>query len=205
MSILKRMRAKAGFKRLRQNGCHDRRDRPAVAAFVLVELALAVLIIALVVGLLCLNIEGILHTSRMDRDVSRFVNTLRLTVEQAIFTRSNYIVDINVMDGYYVVYPEPTDKDADFDEVEAYIPERQLLWSYLYDVAFGDGRRQYSGNLKLKATPKGWERTVLMTLHDQFDQLRYVRCDRVTAQVHKSRFPLEIPPVRKRLTLRDAL
>ncbi len=176
---------------------------PAVG-FVLVELVLVVLIIGLVLGLVVINIEGILQRTRMDRDVDRFVHTLRLAVEQAVFRSQTVIVDVEVMDGYYVVYPEPG-KDQREDEVEPLVPEQQLKWSYIDNIEYADGKHQYSGRFQLKATPQGWEDAVLLTLTDEFEQMRYVRCDRITSQVASSRYPLEIPQVRKDVSMNRSI
>ena len=178
------------------------RTHRKIVGSTLVEMVLAILIVALLIGFISVNVEGILRGSRMDRDISQFVNALRRTAEQAILTRESYIVLIEVTDGYYQIYREPSKKELK-EEIELLFPEQQLLWSYIYELQDGKGEKQYSGDFRLKASPSGWSDSVLFTLTDEFDQWRYVRCDHLTGQVHISRSPLALPEVRENVSMSE--
>jgi type II secretory pathway pseudopilin PulG len=165
-----------------------------IAGFVLMELIVVVLIMAVLIGFVSVNTVGVFNRVRLEGDLDTFRQTLRLACEQAVFSGKTYIVDIEVTDGYYTVYAEAP-KEGPNEEVEILIDEQQLKWCYIDEIEFRNGAHQYSGGVKLKATPKGWDDTLLFVLTDEFDQWRYLRCDRLTAQVTVSRQLLEMPKV----------
>ena len=163
------------------------------AGFVLVELVVVAVIMALLIGFISINTVGVYNRVRLDNDLAIFDQTLRLACEHAVFSGKTYIVDIEITDGYYTVYSEtPADSQ---DQEEILIDEQQLKWCYIDEVEFRNGAHQYSGRVKLKATPKGWDDTLLFVLTDEFDQVRYLRCDRLTARATVSRQPLDMPKI----------
>lgn len=174
------------------------------SGFVLVELVVVTLIMALLIGFISLNAVGVFDRVRFDDDLATFHQTLRLASEHAVFSGKTYIVDIEITDGYYTVYAAADKKSPD-KETEILIDEQQLKWCYIDEVEFRSGAHQYSGRVKLKATPKGWDDTLLFTLTDEFDQLRFLRCDRLTPQVTTSRQPLDMPKVYKDLSMSSPL
>lgn len=164
------------------------------AGFVLVELVTVAVIMALLIGFISVNTVGVYNRVRLDSDLAIFNQTLRLACEHAIFSGKTYIVDIEITDGYYTVYSETT-TESQGQETEILIDEQQLKWCYIDEVEFRNGAHQYSGRVKLKATPKGWGDTLLFILTDEFDQMRFLRCDRLTARATVSRQPLDMPKI----------
>ncbi len=170
----------------------------------LVELVVVALILALLIGFVSVNAVGVFQRVRLDSDLASFHQTLRLACEQAVFSGKSYVVDIEVTDGYYTVYTESDKKQRD-EEVDILIDEQQLEWCYIDEVEFRGGAHQYSGRVTLKATPKGWEDTLLFVFTDEFDQLRFLRCDRFTSQVTLSSQPLEMPKIYKDVSMSSPL
>jgi len=174
------------------------------AGFTLVELVGVTLILVILIGFISINAMGVFDRVRLDDDLATFHQTLRLACEQAIFSGKTYIVDIEVTDGYYTVYAD-ADKKSQDNETEILIDEQQLKWCYIDEVEFRSGSHQYSGRVKLKATPQGWDDTLLFVITDEFDQLRFLRCDRLTPQVTISRQPLDMPKIVKDVSMSSPL
>lgn len=163
--------------------------------FVLLEIVVVFLILASLIGLASLNLAGLVQRVRLDEDVSRFAQTLRLAAEQAVFLGRDIEIELEVTDGFYTVYDTDDPKtDKKEDGKKVLIPTRGLNRSYIDVIEYEDGSRQYSGELVLKATPEGWSSTVLFSLLDDRDEhQRYLRCDRMTTRVIVSSQEPEFP------------
>jgi len=156
------------------------------------EAITAVAIVALVISVVGVNLFGMLERSRLNRDVADFARTLRLTAEQAITRGQELAVVIEVTDGYYTVY-EANEKDIyDADEIEPLIERQSLDFSYIDDIEFEDGSRQYSGELILHADRVGWSSTVVFSLLGLKEQPRFVVCEKLTPRVTVSNQPLDL-------------
>lgn len=172
--------------------------RKSHRGFVLLEIVIVFLILATLIGLASLNLVGLVQRTRLDEDVSRFAQTLRLAAEQAVFLGRDIEILLEVTDGYYTVYEASGLETEEGQESEAeqkiLIPTRGLNRSYIDVIEYEDGSRQYSGELVLKATPEGWSSTVLFSLLDDRDEhQRYLRCDRMTTRVIVSSQEPEFP------------
>jgi len=172
--------------------------RKSHRGFVLLEIVVVFLILASLIGLASLNLVGLVQRTRLDEDVSRFAQTLRLAAEQAVFLGRDIEILLEVTDGYYTVYEASESGTEEGQESEAeqkiLIPTRGLNRSYIDVIEYEDGSRQYSGELVLKATPEGWSSTVLFSLLDDRDEhQRYLRCDRMTTRVIVSSQEPEFP------------
>jgi len=175
--------------------------RKSHRGFVLLEIVIVFLILATLIGLASLNLVGLVQRTRLDEDVSRFAQTLRLAAEQAVFLGRDIEILLEVTDGYYTVYEasesgteEGQEGMESEEEQKILIPTRGLNRSYIDVIEYEDGSRQYSGELVLKATPEGWSSTVLFSLLDDRDEhQRYLRCDRMTTRVIVSSQELEFP------------
>ena len=166
--------------------------RRQTGGFVLMEVVLVFLIVALIIGIVSVDVVGVLRKLRLDKDISDFAQTLQQVVDQAVFSGVTYVVAIEVTDGYYTVY-EDQGEERRGDE-EPFIPEDQLKWCYIEDVEYEDGSHQYSGDLELVATPQGWERSVLLSLlDDRNERQRFLRCERLTRNIQVAGYPLVLP------------
>lgn len=161
-----------------------------LAGFTLIEMIVVMLIFTLMVSLVAMDVVGVFRRGQLDEDVARFSRTLTLAAEQAIFNRKNYLVVIEVMDGYYTVYEDLG--DGQFDEFDPLLDRESLDWCYLETIEYEDGSQQYSGEVILRATPAGWEHSVLFSLiDDENDRQRFLRCDRLTPRNAVSNQPLD--------------
>jgi type II secretory pathway pseudopilin PulG len=160
------------------------------AGLTLIEMVVVMLIMSLMVGMVIIDVVSAFRRGRLDEDVARFSETLTLAAEQAIFNRKNYLVVIEVMDGYYTVYEELG--DGQYDELDPLLETEVLNWCYIETIEYEDGSRQYSGEVTLRATPTGWENSVLFSfLDDENDRQRFLRCDQMTARNVVSNRPLD--------------
>ena len=161
---------------------------------------LVLAMLSLILGLVALNLFGIIGRSVFDEDAGRFARTLRLTCEQAMRRRKQLAVVIDVTDGYYTVY-EANTKDRYTDEMEPLIEQQGLDECYIDSVEFADGSQQFSGELILHATAQGWQESWLFTLIDLNEQLRWLRCDRWTMRVMVDNQPLVLPEALREVSM----
>ena len=150
------------------------------------EAMIAVAIVALVMGIVSVNLFGMMERSRLNKDVGDFARTLRLTAEQAITRGQKLAVVIDVIDGYYSVYEANEENIYDADEIEPLIERQSLDYCYIDDIEFQDGSRQYSGELILYADRQGWTATTIFSLLGLKEQLRFIVCEQVTPRVRVS-------------------
>lgn len=172
--------------------------------FTLVEVIVVMLIFSLMVGLVVPDVVGAFRRSRLDDDVARFSRTLTLAAEQAIFSRTNYLVVIEVMDGLYTVYEDLG--GGKYDEYDPLIAQRSLNWCYIESIEYEDGSQQYSGEVILRASPAGWENSVLFSLlDDENDRERFLRCDRLTTRNMVSNHFLDFSWTEETVSMTSAL
>ncbi len=169
--------------------------------YVLVELAVVFTIIALLIGVVVVPTIAPIRRSKINDDIAKFSQTLRLVAEEAVIQNRRFTVLIDVTDGYYNVYEEKAKTDYDMYD-EPVIPQGSLDISYIEQAIFQDGELTQSGDMKLKATPAGWQQSVVFDLiDDRKEQTNFIRCDQGTTRVIVSRNKLELPPVKKDLSL----
>ena len=166
----------------------------------LLEAVLVLALLALILGLVALNLFGMIGRSVFDEDVGRFARTLRLTCEQAMRRRQQLAVVIDVTDGYYTVY-EANSQDRYTDELEPLIEQQGLDECYIDSVELSDGGQQFSGELILHATPQGWQESWLFSFIDLNEQLRWLRCDRRTMRVMVDNQPLVLPEALREVSM----
>jgi hypothetical protein len=140
-----------------------------------------------------LNVIPSIERSRVDADVAEFARTLRRATEQAIFRNRNYVVLIDVTDGYYTIY-EADSEGVISDDAEPLLERKSLDRVYIEEIEHQDGSHQYGSEVELHATPQGWKNSILMVLLDPEERIRFLRCDRMTGRVAVSRLPLELLP-----------
>lgn len=180
----------------------DNHSKRQADGFVLLELVVISLIMILLISLVSVSIVGTIRQVRLDEDVAQFARTLRLAVDQAVFSQKNYTIVIDVMDGYYTVYGEKVNIK---DPAPRLIDTQQLNWCYIESIEFEDSTHQYSGEIVLEATPKGWNQSILFNLiDDRNEQRRFLRCDRFTSRTTVSRQPLEMWRPRKSVAWRPS-
>jgi len=152
---------------------------------------LAMTLIAFLFGLVSVNVVEASRRARLDDDLGRFTRTLRTAADYAAYSGKTVAVVLDVTDGFYTVF-EANEKDSYNDmESEPIIEQQSLDWCYIEEVEREDGSRQYSGEIVLHVTPRGWSESVLFYLLDDRNNLhRFVRCDRFTPRVAESRTPL---------------
>jgi len=171
------------------------------AGLTLIETLVVVGLVALLAGLVSARIISRVRQAYFQDDVRRFSRSLRAAAEHAVLTGKPLVVVIEVFSGEYNIFEANADDLYDPEEVEPLLGPRILDQSYIEQVEFEDGSRQYSGQVMLRATPQGWKGTVLMTLRDLDDRAYFIRCDRLTPRVVLSHQPLEIPEPRKELSI----
>jgi len=164
---------------------------PGFRAYTLMEILLVVAIIACIVGLVMPNFMGRLSRDVFVEDVNKFVSTLRLTANEAMFRGQSLVVILDVTTGYYTVYEKRADNIYN-EDVEPLIERQGLDFSYIQIAEYGDGSQQFSGEMELLATPEGWSDSWLFEIIDLQDRLKWVRTDRMTTRVVQSDQPLEI-------------
>ncbi len=181
-------------------GNHIFRRRLRNRGLSLLETILAATILTLLVGLVIFDTVGVFRGQRLNRDVSRFVQIMTLTAQQAVFNSNNYLVFIDVNSGIYTVYEEVSKNT--YDEFDPLIDASSLDWCYIDEILYDDGSNQYSGELILRATPRGWDRSVLLNLiDDQNEYRRYVRFERHTLNINVSNLPLDFPEAYEELSM----
>ncbi|MBN1845477.1 MAG: hypothetical protein JW810_07320 [Sedimentisphaerales bacterium] len=161
---------------------------------------MVLVIMALLVTMLTVRMVDRLPRVRLDRDVQRFVHTLRATAEEAVRRSQTFAVVIDVYDGYYTVY-EVDEKDQIDQNVEPFIEQQALDECWIDEMEFEDGSHQYSGQVILRATAEGWSGSLLFRLIDREDRQRYVRCDRFTTRVIADRHPLELLEAKSQIAM----
>jgi len=174
--------------------------RPAGIGFTLLETIVVLVIMALMLVIVVGNVFGYIQQLRLDEDVRRFARTLRLSAEEAMMRSRDVAVVIEVLDGYYTVY-EAKENDI-YREIDTPLVERQGLdICWIDKINHEDGTNQYSGELILRATPSGWNRSVVFDLIDKEGRRRYLRCDRLTTKVTESKQPLELLEPREQVSM----
>ncbi|MBN2377858.1 MAG: type II secretion system protein [Sedimentisphaerales bacterium] len=169
----------------------------------LFEAVVVLALLGMMFSLVGLNIFGRIKQTRMNEDVSRFARTLRTAAREAVIRQKDLLVVVEVYDGYYSVYVD--DPEEPYSEVsEPLLEPEQLSFCWIDEIEFEDGSRQYSGQLRLRATPQGWSGTRLMKLvyekrGSELRMERYLRCDRFTTKVTVSRQPISMPQAKARL------
>lgn len=185
-----------------QTADRDNHPKRRAGGLVLLELIVISLILLLLISLVSVSVIGAIRRVRLDEDIAQFARTLRLASDQAVFSKKNFTVVIEVMDGYYTVYGEKEKKN---DRPPRLIDTQRLKWSYIESVEFEDGTHQYAGKINLMATPQGWNHSILFNLiDDRNEQRRFIRCDRFTSRTTVSRQPLEMWQPRKSVTWRPS-
>ena len=183
---------------IKQSADTDNRTISQAGGFVLIELVVITLILLLLISLVSVSVIETIRRVRLDEDIAQFARTLRLASDQAVFSKKNFIVKIDVMDGYYTVYEEESKMST---QTPRLIDTQQLKWSYIKNAQLEDGTHQYSGDITLVATPQGWNHSILFNLiDDRNERKRYIRCDRFTSRTTVLRQPLEMWQPRKSIT-----
>ncbi len=162
-------------------------------------------LIGLLLSLVATTFFGGIGRAHLDADVGTFARTLRTAAEHAILTGKTYEVFIEIYDGYYTVTEAPEEAQGGAEPAEPLVEKQSLDLSWIDEVEYEDGSRQYSQNMTLRATAKGWEQAVLFRIVDENDRWRYVRCDRFTANVAVSRQPLELLAAQDEVSLSSPL
>lgn len=167
-----------------------RPERTGAGGFTLIEAVVVLLIVSLMISLVMMDVVGVFRRQELKEDIGRFSQTLSIAAEQAVFSRTTYLVVIEVMDGYYTVYEDLG--DGRYDEFEPLLETDSLNRFYIETIEFEDGSKQYSGEVILRATAQGWESSVLFSLlDDENDRQSYLRCDRLTTRNVVSNLPLD--------------
>jgi len=168
----------------------------------LIELMLAMTLVAFLSGLAFVNVNETVRRARLDNDVGRFTRTLRTAADYAAYSGKTVAVVLDVTDGYYTVYEANAKDSYDDMDIEPIMEQQALDWCYIEEVELEDGSKQYSGEIILHVTPRGWGASVLFYLLDDRNNLhRFVRCDRFTPRVVQSRTPVYLLETHEELSL----
>jgi len=173
------------------------------SGYTLFEAVVVMALLVLMFSLVGVNIFGRIKQTRMNEDVGRFARTLRMVVREAVIRQKDLVVEVEVYDGYYSVYVD--DPEEPYSEAsEPLLEPEQLSFCWIDEIEFANGSRQYSGQLRLRATPQGWSGSWLMKLvyekrGSDLRMERYLRCDRFTTKVTVSRKPISLPQPKTRL------
>ncbi|MBN1435763.1 MAG: prepilin-type N-terminal cleavage/methylation domain-containing protein [Sedimentisphaerales bacterium] len=172
--------------------------------YTLLEALLVLGIVSIVLALVLPNLFGRLRSNLFMEDSGRFVNTLRIASQEAVYRGKSIAVVIDISDGYYTVY-EATMNDVYGEDVEPLIDRQSLEASYIEELEFADGSRSFSGVVILYADPQGWRDNWMFTLIDLEERRRWVRCDLMTTRVVSDNQPLEIPRSYSELSMSSAI
>ena len=184
---------------------NNRNFRNRCFGLVLVELMAVFFIITCLLLFVVPNVLDRIQQSRLNQDASQFGHTLRTAAEYAILRGRELVVVIDITDGYYTIY-EKQNGVFDRDDSEPVIPQQSLRYCYIEKVDFEDGTHQYSDEIILHATARGWDESVVFNLIDNSDQLqRFVRCDRFTAHVIVKNQLLELLEPQREISMTTAL
>ena len=171
--------------------------------YTLFEAVVVMALLILMFSLVSVNIFSRIKQTRMNEDVGRFARTLRIAAREAVMRQKDLLVVVDVYDGYYSLYVD--DPEEPYSEAsEPLLDPEQLSFCWIDEIEFEDGSRQYSGQLRLRATPRGWSGSRLMKLvyekrGSDLRMERYLRCDRFTTRVTVSRKPISLPQAKPRL------
>ena len=183
----------------------------------MLELAVVMTILTLAVGIVAMKPFGNIRKENVSEDVKQFADTMRLVAEHAVLTGKTYEVVLEITDCVYTIYEtdpekekqskktagdEATDEELEEEEEESIFDELTMLISFIEEVKFADGSRQYSGEVVMKATPQGWDKSVLFqTLDDRNEFEMFIRLDQGTPRVTVSDSVLEIQEIKKDISL----
>ncbi|MHA1565366.1 MAG: hypothetical protein ACTSX7_08655 [Alphaproteobacteria bacterium] len=173
---------------------------PGWRGHTLVEALCAIALLALFTGFIGPNVLDSIERARVDEDVADFARTLRRATEQAVFRNRNYVILIEVIDGYYTIY-EADSEGVIAEDAEPLLERSVLDRVYIDEIEHEDGSHQYGSELVLHATPEGWKSSVLLVLLDPDERIRFLRCDRLTSRVAVSRQPLFMLPAKSDVAL----
>ncbi|MBI9017429.1 MAG: hypothetical protein JEZ07_09245 [Phycisphaerae bacterium] len=190
----------------------------------LLELSVIMTIIALTLAIVPFKSAENIRKTDVSQDVQQFADTMRDIAEHAVLTGKSFELVLDITDCVYNVYEagpenqqdeqkktdisELTDDELlefedddlllDEDEKESIFEDLTMLISFIEEIEFSDGSRQYSGELIMRATPGGWDKSVLFqTMDDENEYMNFIRLDEGTPRVTVSEFDLEIQESKK--------
>ena len=172
--------------------------------YTLMEALLVLGIMSIVLALVLPNLFGMLRGYLFKEDAGRFVNTLRMASQEAVYRGKSIAIVIDIADGFYTVY-EATANDVYGDDVMPLIDRQSLEACYIEELEFADGSRSFSGVVILYADPQGWRDNWMFTLIDLDERRRWVRCDLSTARVVSESQPLEVPSSYSEVSMSSAI
>jgi len=161
-------------------------------------------ILMVVISLVSVDVFGRIKQWRINEDVSEFAQMLHLGAEHSVYTNRTFVAVINVSDNRYAVYP--TNADQKYRRgVRPLIPQQRLQYCEFDEIKFEDGSNQFSGDVIIYISPKGWQASVLFKFSDDDNRRRYVRCDRFTTRVRYDNKPIDLIAPRANLTMYSSL
>ena len=174
--------------------------RKRTAGHTLVEALLVLVLLSLFAAFIIVNIIDNIERARVDEDVADFARTMRIAAQQAIFHNRNYVILIEVTDGYYTIY-ESDNEGVIAEDTEPLLDTAVLDRVYIDEIEHEDGSHQYGNELILHATPQGWKSSVMMILLDPEERIKFLRCDRLTTKVVVSSQPLTMLAARSDVSI----
>ena len=172
----------------------------------MLEMIMVLTILMVIIGVVSVDVFGRIRQWRINQDVSEFAQMLHLGAEHAVYTNRTHVAVIKVMDQSYAIYPTNADKKYQWGS-SPLVTRQRLRYCNFSEVIFEDGSNQFSGEIMIYISPKGWKASVLFELHDNDDdsRRRYVRCDRFTTRVRYDNQPMELIAPRANLTMYSSL
>ena len=157
-------------------------------------------LMSLLAAFTMVNVIDNIERARVDEDIADFARAMRIAAQQAIFHNRNYVILIEVTDGYYTIY-ESDNEGVIADDAEPLLEAAVLDRVYIDEIEHEDGSHQYGNELMLHATPQGWKSSVMLLLLDPDERIRFLRCDRLTTRVVVSRQPLTMLAARSDVSI----
>ncbi|MCP4707819.1 MAG: type II secretion system protein [Planctomycetes bacterium] len=192
---------------LEDRAINQSRNNPdKTAGYTLLETIVVLTILMIIITLVSMDVFGRIKQWRINEDASRFAQMLHLGAEHSVYTNRTHVAVIRVSDGSYTIYP--TNENKEFQRgVRPLIPREYLKYCEFDVVKFEDGSSQFSGEVLIYISPKGWQASVLFEMSDRNDETRrrFVRCDRFTTRVRYNNQPLELIEARANLTMYSSL
>ena len=157
-------------------------------------------LMSLLAAFTMVNVIDNIERARVDEDIADFARAMRIAAQQAIFHNRNYVILIEVTDGYYTIY-EADNQGLIDEDAQPLLDTAVLDRVYIEEIEYEDGSHQYGNELILHATPQGWKSSVMMILLDPEERIKFLRCDRLTTKVVVSSQPLTMLAARSDVSI----
>jgi len=158
----------------------------------------------IIITVVSVDIFGRIRQWRFNEDVSEFAQMLHLGAEHAVYANRTYVAVIRISGNSYAIYP--TNAGQKFERgLRPLLEPQRLRYCDFEEITFDDGTNQFSGDVLIYISPKGFEASVLFRLQDNDNRRRFVRCDKFTTRVRNDNKSLDLIAPRINLTIYSSL